>query len=179
MLVGLRDSFDVLGRYLLLRGIATLGDALAQNFGLGLKINHEIGDGRSAREHIEIALVKFQLFVVEIDVGENFVLLEKKIADDHGGIIVEAQLGKLTIAFHEEMHLGAKSGTGFLGVKLGEEGIVFGIEDAAGVEAVGQDFGERGFAYADGAFDGDPAERLEGGLGHGAGIIAEEFTASV
>src|ERR1700733_8369875 len=137
MLVGLRDSLDIFRGDLLFGGIATLGDALAQNFGLGLKINHEIGDGRSAREHIEIALVKFQLFVVEIDVGENFVLLEKKIADDHGGIIVEAQLGKLTIAFQGGMHLGAKRGTRCLVVKVGEEGIVFGIEYAAGVQPVG------------------------------------------
>jgi len=37
--------------------------------------------------------------------------------------------------------LSTKRGAGFFVVEIGEEGIVVGVEDAAGVQLFGQDFG--------------------------------------
>jgi len=64
-----------------------------------------------------------------------------------------------------EIHLGAEGGPGFFFVKIGEEGIVFAVVDAAGVETFGEDFGESGFADAEGALDDDKAGRLWATLG--------------
>ena len=72
------------------------------------------------------------------------------------------------MALEEVIHLSAKSGAWFFVVEIGEKGIVLGIEDAAGVHALGEDFGKSGFADADGAFDDDVAGRVECGDVHGA-----------
>jgi hypothetical protein len=46
-------------------------------------------------------------------------------------------------------------------VEAVEEGIVFGLGDAPGVERLGEDAGQRGFADAEGSFNGDEAGRSE------------------
>jgi hypothetical protein len=53
----------------------------------------------------------------------------------------------------QEIKLSAKCGTGLFLVKIGEEWIVFGIEYAPCVQAVGQDAGQCGFADANRTFD--------------------------
>lgn len=61
--------------------------------------------------------------------------------------------------------MGAESGARFFLVEIGEEGIVFAVVDAAGVEALGENFGESGLADAEGAFDDDETGRLRAALG--------------
>jgi hypothetical protein len=61
--------------------------------------------------------------------------------------------------------LGAEGGAGFFFVEICEEGIVFAVVDAAGVETLGQDFGECGFADAQRAFDDNEAGGLRATLG--------------
>ncbi len=56
--------------------------------------------------------------------------------------------------------MGAEGGAGFFVVEIGEEGIVFAIVNAAGVEAFCQDASQGGFADAEGTFDGDEARSL-------------------
>jgi len=75
------------------------------------------------------------------------------------------------------MHLGAKGGAGLGVVEVGEEGIVLAIIDAPGVEALGKDAGEGGFANAQRAFNDDEAGRLGSALRsasafYGGGVVA-------
>src|SRR5262249_2053314 len=79
------------------------------------------------------------------------------------------------LALQQKVHLRAKGGAGFLLVKIGEEGIVFAIVNALGVQAFGQDAGQGGFADAERAFDGDEARSLWTPLGDrcalGRGVV--------
>src|SRR5579862_4993003 len=81
MLVGADNFFEVVARDLLLRGRFFPGDALAQDFGRGLEVDHQIGRLQSRGEHFKVPLVKLQFLVVEIDVSEYLVLLEQKIGN--------------------------------------------------------------------------------------------------
>lgn len=65
----------------------------------GLQIDDQIGSGDGRGKHVEVALVEFQLFVVEIDVGENFVFLEEKITDDGDGAVVEMTFEQAAMTF--------------------------------------------------------------------------------
>ena len=84
------------------------------------------------------------------------------------GLVSGRSVEQAAIAFVEKIHLGAEGGAGFFVVEIGEEGIVVGVEDAAGVQLFGQDFGQRGFSDANRAFDDDVAGRFEGWVAHGA-----------
>jgi hypothetical protein len=64
------------------------------------------------------------------------------------------------LALDQEIHLGAEGGAGFFIVEIGEEWVVFAVVDAARVQALGEHFGERGFADAERALDDDEAGRL-------------------
>src|SRR5579863_1440064 len=175
MLVSAGDSLEIFGGNPLFRRVAFLGDALAQDLGLGLQVDDEVGRGNGGRKDVEIAFVELQLFVVEIDVGEDLVLLEKEIADDGRGGLLRMDAGKAAMAFVEKIHLSAEGRARFLVVEIGEEWIFFAIEDAAGVKAFGQDRGQRGLADADRPFDNDMPGRLERGDVHQRGIITEAF----
>jgi hypothetical protein len=63
--------------------------------------------------------------------------------------------------------LGAESGARFFCVKVGEEWVVFAIENTPGVQAFGKDFGEGGFANAQRPFDDDESRRLRAPLRDG------------
>ena len=81
MPVRARDRLEIFRRDFLLHGIALFRNALLQNLRLGVEINHKVGCGNRWSEQIEIFLVEPQLFVVEVDVSENFIFLEQEIAD--------------------------------------------------------------------------------------------------
>jgi len=68
------------------------------------------------------------------------------------------------LAFDEEIHLGAEGSASLFFVEVGQEGVVFAVVDAAGVETLGEDFGESSFADAEWAFDDDKAGRLRAAL---------------
>jgi hypothetical protein len=72
------------------------------------------------------------------------------------------------MAFVEKIHLRAEGGAGFFIVEIGEKGIVVGVEDAAGVQLFGQDFGQGGFSDANRAFYDDVARWFESWVAHGA-----------
>jgi hypothetical protein len=63
---------------------------------------------------------------------------------------------------HQEIHLRAKSRAWFFTVEIGKKGIVFAIDDAPGVHAIGKESRERGLAHAQRPLDGDVPRRLEG-----------------
>jgi len=167
MFVGARDFFDVVGGDVGFAVGGFFGDACAKGFGLGLQIDDEIGSGNFAREEIVVAFVEFQLFVIEIEVGEDAVFFHQEIGEKRSGRIGGEGFAEALLALEEKVHLGAEGGAGFFVVEIGEEGIVFAIINAAGVKAFGEDASQSGFADAERAFDGDKARSLRAPLGDG------------
>ncbi len=167
MFVGASDFFDVVGRDIRFAVGGFFGDTCAERFRLGLKINDKVGRGDFAGVKVVIAFVEFELFVVEIEIGEDAVFFHEEIGEKRRGRIRREGFAEALLSFEEKVHLGAKGGAGFFIVKIGQERIVFAIVDTAGVEAFREDAGQRGFANAEGAFDGDEARSLGAPLGDG------------
>src|SRR5216683_1475595 len=160
MFVGAGEFLDVFGGDVGLVAGGFLGDAGAEDFGLGLEIDDQIGSGNVGGEGFVVALVELELGVVEIEVGEDAVLFHEEIGEHGAGSIDGEGFAEALLALDEEIHLGAKSGAGLGFVEVGEEGIVLAVVDAAGVEAFGKDAGESSFADAQRAFNDDEAGRL-------------------
>src|SRR6266852_2428996 len=164
MFVGAGDFLDVFGGDVGFVAGGFLGDAGAEDFGLGLEVDDQIGSGNVRGEGGVVALVELQLFVVEIEVGEDAVFLHEEVREDRAGSFDGEGFAEALLALQEEVHLGAEGGAGLGVVKIGEERIVLAIVDAAGVEAFGEDLGEGGFADAKRAFDDDEAGSLRTSL---------------
>ena len=167
MFVGAGDFFDVVGRDVRFAVSGFFGDASAERFRLGLEIDDEIGCGNIAGEKVVITFVEFQLFVVEIEIGEDAVFFHEEIGEKRRGGIRSEGFAETLLTFEEKVHLRAKGGAGFFVVKIGKEGIVFAIVNATRVEALSQDASQCGFADAKRAFDGDEARSLGAPLGDG------------
>jgi len=167
MFVGAGDFFDVFGRNLRFAAGGFFGDASAKRFRLGLKINDQIGRGDIACEKVVITFVKFQFFVVEIEIGEDAVFFHEEIREKRRGRIGGEGFAQALLALQQKVHLRAQRRAGFFVVKIGEKGIVFAIVDAASVKAFSKDAGQRGFAYPKWAFDGNEARSLGTPLGDG------------
>ncbi len=175
--VGARDFLDVFEGDATFVARSLLGDAGAEDFGLGLEIDDEIGSGKVRGEGFVIALVKFELFVGEVEIGEDAVLLHEEIGEERAGSFDGEGFAEALLALDEEVHLGAEGGAGFCVVEIGEEGIVLAIIDAAGVEALSEDSGEGGFADAQRAFNDDETGKLRAALRNasalrGGGVVA-------
>ncbi len=162
--VGGGDFFDIGGGDLGFVARSFFGDAGAEDFGLGLQVDDEIGSGNAGGQGIVIAVVKLELFVIEIEIGEDAVFFEEEIGEDRAGSFDGERFANAFLAFDEEIHLGAEGGAGFFLVEIGEEGIVFAVVDAAGVKTLGEDFRESSFADAKRAFDDDETGRLRAAL---------------
>jgi len=160
MFVGAGDFLDVFRGDVGFVAGSFLGDAGAEDFGLGLEINDQIGSGKVGGEGFVVALVKLELGVVEIKVGENAVLLHEEVGEDWAGSFDGEGFAEALLAVDKEVHLSAESGAGLGFVKVGEEGIVLAIVNAAGVEAFSKDSGQSGFADAQRAVNDDKAGSL-------------------
>src|SRR5712691_682360 len=77
--VGARNFLDVFEGDASFVAGSFLGDAGAEDFGLGLEIDDEIGSGKVRGEGFVIALVEFELFVGEVEIGEDAVLLHEEV----------------------------------------------------------------------------------------------------
>jgi hypothetical protein len=164
MFVGAGDFLDVFGGDVGFAARGFFGDAGAEDFGLGLEINDQVGSGNVRREGFVVAFVKLKLFVVEIEVGEDAVLLHEEIGERGAGSFDGEGFAEALAALDEEVHLGAQGGTGLGVVEIGEEGIILAIVDAAGMEALGKDAGESGLANAQRAFNNNEAGKLRTAL---------------
>ena len=165
MFVGAGDFLDVFGGDAGLLAGSFLGDAGAEDFGIGLEIDDQVGSGNVRGEGFVIAFIELELFVVEIEIGKDAVLFHEEIGE-HGAESFDGEsFAEALAALDEEVHLGAKGGAGLGVVEIGEEGIVLAIVDAAGMQALGEDAGESGFADAQRAFNNDEAGRLWTTLG--------------
>src|SRR6266581_1327835 len=162
--VGARNFLDVFEGDASFVAGSLLGDAGAEDFGLGLEIDDEIGSGKVRGEGFVITLVELELFVGEVEIGEDAVLLQEEIGEERAGSFDGEGFAEALLALDEEVHLGAEGGAGFCIVEIGEEGIVLAIIDAAGVEALREDPGEGGFADAQRAFNDDETGKLRAAL---------------
>src|SRR6266851_3851831 len=169
MFVGAGDFFDVLEGDLRFFAGGFFGDARAQHLRLGLEIDDQVGSGKFRGEGFVVALVELELFVIEIEVGEDAILFHEVVGDDRAGGFDGEGFAEAALALHQEIHLRAQRGAGLFFVEVGEEGVVLAVVDAAGVQALGEDFGEGAFADAQRAFDDDKAGSLRSSLrGEGA-----------
>ena len=164
MFVAAGDLLDVFGGDLGFVARSFFGDARAKDFGRGLEIDDQVRGGNPGGERFVVALVEFQLFVIEIQVGENAVLFHEEIREEGAGSFDGEGFAEAFLALDEEIHMRAESGTGLGFVEVGQERIVLAIVDAAGVQAFGKDFGKGGFADAERPFDDDEMGRLRTAL---------------
>ena len=162
--IGTGDFFHVFGRDVGLFARGLLGDAGAKDFGLCLKIDDQIGRGNIGGQGFVVTVVEFQLFVIEVEIGEDSVFFHQKIGEHRTGSLDGEGFADAFLALEEEVHLRVEAGAGFFLVEIGEEGIVFAIVDAASVKALRKDLGERGFADTERTFDDDEARRLRATL---------------
>jgi len=88
------------------------GDAGPEDFGLGLEIDDQVGSGNVRGEGFVIALVELELFVVEIEIGEDAVLFQEEIGEDGAGSFDGEGFAEALAALDEKIHLGAKGGAG-------------------------------------------------------------------
>ncbi len=146
--VGAGDFLDVHRRDQGFVAGSFFGDARAEDFGLGLEINDQVGSGDVRGEGFVIALVKLELFVVEIEIGEDAVLFHEEVGEGRTGGFDGKGFAETFLALDEEVHLRAESCAGLFLVEIGEEGIVLAIVDAAGMKAFGEDARQGSFADA-------------------------------
>src|SRR5713101_7152262 len=177
MFVGARDFLDVFEGDASFVAGSLLDDARAEDFGLGLEIDDEVGGGKVRGEGFVIALVELELFVGEVEIGEDAVLFHEEIGEERAGSFDGEGFAEALLALDEEVHLGAEGGAGFCIVEIGEKGIVLAIIDAAGVETLREDSGEGGFADAQRAFNDDETGKLRAALRNasalcGGGVVA-------
>jgi hypothetical protein len=177
MFVGARHFLNVFEGDLRLITSSFLGDARAQDFGLGLQVDDEVRRGQICSKKFVVALVKLEFVVVEIEIRKDAVFFEEKIGKEESGSFDCQAFAKVLLALDEEVHLGPKGRAGFGFVEVGEEGIVFAVEDSASVEAFGKDARESALTNAQRPFDGNEAGRLRAALWNertlgGRGVVA-------
>src|SRR5260370_161447 len=177
MFIGAGDFLDVFGGDVGFVAGGFLGDAGAEDFGLGLEIDDQIGSGNVRGEGFVVALVELELFVVEIEIGEDAVFFHEEVGGDGTGRFDCEGFAKALLALDEEVHLCAKGRAEFGFVEIGEEGIVLAIVDAAGMQTCGKDSGKSGFSDAQRTFNDDEAGRLRTALRKasalgGGGVVA-------
>src|SRR5260370_27139046 len=106
--VGAHDRFEIFGGNLGFFASALLGDAFPQNFRLGLEIDNQVGWPKLGSKPLEVTVVELQFFVVEIQVGEDLVLLEQKIRQHRPGGFHGERFVQAAGAVHQKIHLRAQ-----------------------------------------------------------------------
>jgi hypothetical protein len=184
VLVSARNLFDIFEGNLSFIAGGLLGDACAKHLGLGLEVDDQIRCGNPGGKRFIVTVVKLQLFVIEIEIGENAIFLHEEVGEDGSGCFDGKGVAQAILAINEEVHLGTKGGPGFFLVEIGQKGIVFAIVNASGVQAFGKHFRQGRFAYAKGTFDDDETWRLwtalwnRGAFG-GRGFVGGHFVGSL
>jgi hypothetical protein len=174
MFVGAGDFLNVFERDAVFLARGFFCDARAEDFRTGLEVDDQVGSGKASGKSFVVALVELQFFVVEIDVGEDAIFFDQEVRKDGPGSFArweEEGLAEAAVALHEEIHLGAEGGAGLGAVEVGEERIIFAVENAAGVKALGEDARESGFTDAQRAFHDDETGRLRSSLGREASAL--------
>src|SRR5258708_6122929 len=131
-----------------------LFQALLQHFGRGLQVNDEIRCGQLLAEMVVVAVIDFEFLIVQVEAGENLVLLEDKVGD-YGFLRAWAQVegAKLLEAANHESKLRLEAGPRLAFVEGAEEGIVLRLHNLLRVETLGKDPRQRALANSYGTFD--------------------------
>jgi hypothetical protein len=154
--VGFDDLFHVLVADGALVGDILAPEALAENIERGLEVDDEIGGGQLGAEEFVITVVDGKLVVAEVEVGEEFVLLEDVVGDDYLLRIVGGGEGaELLEAADEKGKLSLESGSGLAIIEGGEKWVRLGLLNKLAVELLGKETGERALADANRTFYGD------------------------
>src|SRR6202011_1293343 len=102
---------------------------------------------------VEISFIKLELFIVEIEVSENFVAFEEEIADHRSAVIRGLNLPETAMALVKKIHLGAKGSAALFIIEVSKEGIILAIENATRVKLLGEHFRQRGLPNSYRAFN--------------------------
>ena len=114
------------------------------------------GVGHVLAEQVVVAVVDVELGVAEVEAGEELVLLEDVIGDiGLVGIALHVEPAQLLVAGDEERELRLERRSGFALIEAAQEGIVFRLADALGVQGFGDYPAERALADSDRTFDCD------------------------
>jgi hypothetical protein len=101
-------------------------------------------------------LIDEELVVVEVQVGENLVLVEQVIADCClAEEICLAQRHLLPMTAEQEEQLGLKRGARSVGVEIGQERIFGILQDRRRIQSRREPFSQRGLANTDRTLDRD------------------------
>jgi hypothetical protein len=137
-----------------------------------LEVDDEIGGGQLGAEEFVITVVDGKLVVAEVEVGEEFVLLEDVVGDDYLLRIVGGGEGaELLEAADEKGKLSLESGSGLAIIEGGEKWVLLGLLNKLAVELLGKETGERALADANRTFDGDVSGWFEK-ISHG-GVVRD------
>src|SRR5437870_12939573 len=128
--------------------------------GLACKYITKSGMGLFPKQFV-VLIIKAQLRIAQVEVGENFVLLEDVIAHHRairrGG---QVQIAQLLVAFNQEIKLGLERGPGSFAIEALEERVVFRVAQVKGAEPLRQDLRQAALPHPDGSLDRDEPRRL-------------------
>src|SRR5262249_40917358 len=119
-----------------------------------------VRSGNIGSEGFVIALVKLQLFIIEIKIREDPVFFHQEIRNDGPRCVDCEGFAQTLLAVNQKIHLSAKSGARLFLVKGREEGIVVAVVNTARMEALREHFGKCCLAHAQGTFDDNETWRL-------------------
>ena len=131
--------------------------------GRRLQVDHQVGRRHVAREQLVQPLVDEELVVVEVQVREDFVLVEQVVADRRLAEQVRLpQRRLLPVAVEQVKQLGLQRRAGPVRVEVREERVVGVFEDDGRVQARAEPLGQRGLTRANRPFDRDVAKLQDG-----------------
>src|SRR5262249_51742530 len=113
VLVSAGDFFDVFDGNLVFITDRFFGNASAQDFRLGLKIDDQIGRRDFSGQRFVVAIVEFELGVVEVEIGVDAILFQQEIGKDGTRSFYRQGFAKAALAFDQKIHLGAEGGARF------------------------------------------------------------------
>jgi len=160
VLVGLNEILQV-GRRdpSLHRNIASL-DPLQQGDDIRLEVDDQVGLDEVVRHRLVQLVVDDQFLVIEVQAGEQLVLLQQEIRDDRGGTgRLPRQLPHQRPALGQKKELGLERGARLSIIEGGDVGIFPRlVQHRPALKFFRQSLGQSGFPHADGPFDDEVLE---------------------
>src|ERR1700675_2663184 len=166
MFVGLHHFHQVILADGLLAGRVLFLQPLLQHFRRGLQIDDQVGRRNLFAKIIEVAIVRIEFLIVEVEAGEELVFFKNVIGDD--GLIrprPQIERPQLLKAADQECQLGLEGSARFAFVKCLQKWIVFRLDDALGRQSLSENPRQCALPNSYGTFDRNVTGKLEK-LGH-------------
>src|SRR5215469_68201 len=153
VLVSLHHFFQIVFADRFLCGRVLFLEALLQNLGRGLQIDHEVGSGQLLAEVIVITIVGLEFLIVQIQAGKNLIFFEYEIGND-GLLRAPAQIesAQLLESSHQKCELCLEGRSRLSVIEWPQKSVSFGIREALGMQTVGEDACKRTLADSYGTF---------------------------